>query len=349
MKKVLYLSNIPVPYRTKFFNEMSKECDLTVIYERNKSTNRDTKWSLSEKGNFKTIFLNGIKIKNENSFSFKIFKYVFSSYDDIIVGCYNSPLQMTAILLMKLFGKKYYINLDGEPFIGSGFKAKLKGFFLKGAKGYLVAGEKSSAKLKELFPNADIYPYYFSSLSNEEIKRNALEKSERKDYVLVVGQYFEYKGLDIALKVAKLNPNLAFKFIGTGNRTEMFLNDFDVYSIKNIEVIPFLQKKELEEEYKRCKALLLPSRQECWGLVINEVASFGTPIVSTYGSGAAVEFLSDKYMDYLAKTCDPQDLSNKLNTLLTSDNDEYTKYLIEKSLNYSIENMVKAHLDALNG
>jgi len=52
------------------------------------------------------------------------------------------------------------------------------------------------------------------------------------------------------------------------------------------------EDKELEEEYKTCAMLVLPTRQECWGLVINEAASFGMPIVSTWGSGAAVEFLS---------------------------------------------------------
>lgn len=46
--------------------------------------------------------------------------------------------------------------------------------------------------------------------------------------------------------------------------------------------------------------LLLPSSQECCGLIINEVASFGTPIVSTVVSGATVEFLSDNYSNLLA-------------------------------------------------
>ena len=36
-KKILYISNIEVPYRVSFFNEFAKHCDLTVLYERKKS------------------------------------------------------------------------------------------------------------------------------------------------------------------------------------------------------------------------------------------------------------------------------------------------------------------------
>lgn len=61
MKKILYISNIQVPYRVKFFNELSKYCDLTVLYERKNSTNRDIKWSKSEEDKYKVIFLNGFK------------------------------------------------------------------------------------------------------------------------------------------------------------------------------------------------------------------------------------------------------------------------------------------------
>ena len=46
---------------------------------------------------------------------------------------------MLAMLVMRLFRIPFFINLDGEPFLeGSGMKAKLKRFFLSGAKAYLV-------------------------------------------------------------------------------------------------------------------------------------------------------------------------------------------------------------------
>ena len=98
--------------------------------------------------------------------------------------------------------------------------------------------------------------------------------------------------------------------------------------------------------HKKCSLFVLPSRQECWGLVINEAASYGIPIVSTYGSGAAVEFLSKDYPQYLAIPGDAQSLLRCIESALNADREEYSRYLIEKSKQYSIEKGVKAHTEA---
>lgn len=55
--------------------------------------------------------------------------------------------------------------------------------------------------------------------------------------------------------------------------------------------------------------LILPTRQECWGLVVNEAASFGTAVISTNGSGAAVEFLFEKYPFLLAEPDNDENLA----------------------------------------
>ena len=345
MKKVLYISNIETPYRTEFFNQFNKKCDLTVLYERKKSSNRNEKWTISKEKKYAIKYLNGLKVKKEYSFSIRIIKYIFSKYDAIIMGCYNSPVQMFAILLMKIFRKKYILNLDGEIFVETkSLKNSLKKFFIKGAQKYLVAGEKSAESLRKIVKKDNIIPYYLSSLTESELEKNK-EKSKnavRNDTILVVGQYFDYKGLDIALHTAKLNQNFKYKFIGMGSRTKLLWTEIKKIGLKNVKAIPFLSKEELEKEYLRCKMLVLPSRQECWGLVVNEAASFGTPVVSTYGSGAAVEFLSGKYEKFLAKANDAQDLLEKIEKLdLSEEIKEYSEFLINKSKEYSIEKNVE--------
>lgn len=348
MKKILYISNIEVPYRVRFFNELSKSCDLTVLYERRKSSNRDDKWAFSENSTYKVEYLDGIKIGNELSFSFKIFNIIKKKWDLVIIGCYNSKIQMIAIIAMRLMNIPYSINLDGEPFIDKSFKGYIKKFFLTGAKGYLVAGEKSSKSLRTaLGINNYIEPYYFSSLNKEEILNNGSTEYCRDKTVLVIGQYFEYKGMDIALEVARRDLSIKYKFVGMGKRTQLFCADMKTIP-ENVEIIPFLQKEELEDQYKKCGLLLLPTRQECWGLVINEAASFGMPIVSTWGSGAAVEFLDDNYPQYLAKSGDVDELYHCIKNILNNDNKEYSHYLKQKSICYNIERNVSVHQKMIN-
>ena len=348
MKKVLYITNIESPYRVKFFNLLAEHCDLTVLYERENSSNRDKTWAKSEKCSHRKKYLKGILVGNENVFSLGILKEIFKGYDAIIVGCYNSPVQMLAMLAMRMFGIKFTINLDGEPFLGgTGIKSRLKKFFLSGAYGYLVAGEKAAQSVRDALNVERVVPYYFSSLTKAEITAHCLEAKtcKRGDTILVVGQYFDYKGMDVALEAARMDSQHHYKFVGMGSRTELFCKDFVGKIPANVEIIPFLQKKELEEEYKKCAMLVLPSRQECWGLVVNEAASFGTPIVSTWGSGAAVEFLAENYPQYLAQPGDPESLLKCIQKYMASDDAErYSDFLINQSKDYSIEKSVQVHV-----
>lgn len=338
------MTNIEVPYRVRFFNELAKHCDLTVLYESRSSASRNKTWAKSVEVCHKVKYLsNGYAAVSD------ILKEVRLGYDKIIVGCYNSPIQMTAILAMKAMRIPYIINLDGETFLdGNSLKAMLKRFFLSGAQSFLVAGEKSAQSVKKYFADKEVVPYYFSSLSQEELTENAQKSGgKRTNTILVVAQYLFVKGNDVVLEAARMDPTLHYKFVGMGSRTKKFINDFDIP--ENVEIIPFLQKKELEQEYQNCAMLVLPTRQECWGLVINEAASFGMPIVSTWGSGAAIEFLSAIYPQYLAKPGDPGDLQRCVRLCYDSNSrKEYGEYLVKKSSLYSIERSVVAHCQCLN-
>lgn len=350
MKKVLYISNIEVPYRTRFFNELAKECDLTVVYERKKSTNRDEKWSSGVERNFNIIYLRGINIRSENAFSMEIVRYLLGDFDEIIVGCINSPVQAMAILVMRLLRIPYVLNLDGEPFLNqNNLKTRLKKFILKGAKKYLVAGEKAAQSLKTFLVDEAVVPYYFSSLTEQEIidHRARASMCVRNQTVLVVGQNYDYKGMDAALEAARMDPSIHYKFVGMGKRTVQFV---EAHSIPdNVEIIPFLQKEELEKEYQTCGMLVLPSRQECWGLVINEAASYGMPIISTWGSGAAVEFIGDCFPEYLAQPGVPESLLLSVRRAIAEiPNDTYCNYLLAVSRKYTIEACVRAYMGVIN-
>ena len=351
MKKVLYISNIEVPYRSEFFNQLSEKVELTVLYERKKSSNRNKQWVESIKPKYKTKYLKGIKFKNEYTFDLSILRYVFAKeYNKIILGCYNSPSQIIAILIMKLFRKKYILNIDGEYFIdGNSFKKKIKRFLIKGADEYLVAGEKSADSLSKYICKDKIHPYYFSSLTKEELKNNAKHMNNNtNNFVLVVGQYFDYKGLDTALEVALHNNSIKYKFIGSGNRSEILKEKVDKMGLENVEIIPFLQKDKLYKEYQSCKMLLLPSIQECWGLVVNEAASFGCPIVSTDGCGAILEFYDDKYKKYIGEAGNADSLYRLVKKFYELKNiDTIKNDLINKSSRYYIEKNVKIYAEVI--
>ena len=350
MKKVLYVTNTPVPYRVRFFNLLAGECRLTVLYERALSSNRDRAWATSQRPAHQALYLKGLPVRGEFALSPGILPRVLGGYDHVIFGCFNSPAQQLAMQAMRLLGRPYFLSFDGEPFwAGASRKDRLKRRLASGAAGYLAAGRASARSLAPIAGGRPVVPYFFSPLTAAELAARSQEPPRpREEFILVVGQYFDYKGLDVALEAARRDASLRYKFVGMGSRTEEFRRTFHLDELPNVELIPFLQPDELAEEYRRAALLVLPSRQECWGLVINEAASFGLPIVSTWGSGAAVEFLEEDYPQYLAPPGDAAGLLAAIHRLLREeDRQAYGRFLRRRSGEYTLERSVQAHLRLL--
>lgn len=354
MGRVLYITDSVVPYRTRFFNLLAQDCDLLVLYGTKIARYRDSKWGHSIPLKFKHHFLNHKYIKTLLAW-LEILLWVSKKWDVRIMGCVNKKLEIWAMLYMRMFHIPYYLNLDGETFFdGNTFKAKAKRFIVKGARKYFVAGDKAAENLRKAIGNVDVEVYNFSSLSEKELSvhRSIPNQSIGKKgngYALVVGAYFTYKGLDVALETAKLLPDIHFKFIGANMRAGMLEARRKMLDVNNAEIIPFLQLEELYKCYQECSFFILPSLQECWGLVINEAASFGTPIISTWGSGAAVDFLAERYPQFLAIPDNPESLKQVITDYISSsdvDKANYSRFLIDKSKNYSIEESVRRHLKA---
>ena len=112
--KVLFMTNVPSPYRVDFFYELGKYCDLTVLFETNTAKSRDASWKTDEFLNFKGVFLKGIKVGEAESFSLNVMPYLSKKkYDIIVVGMYSSPTGMIAIEYMKLKKIPFVISSDG--------------------------------------------------------------------------------------------------------------------------------------------------------------------------------------------------------------------------------------------
>ena len=63
--RVLFVTNIPVPYRIDFYNELGKKVDLTVVFEAKGAADQGIKfnYNFDEIKNFKAIFLSDGNIK----------------------------------------------------------------------------------------------------------------------------------------------------------------------------------------------------------------------------------------------------------------------------------------------
>ncbi|MGV8082862.1 MAG: glycosyltransferase family 4 protein [Coriobacteriia bacterium] len=350
--RVLYLTNIPAPYRVEFFNQLAERVDLTVAYEERRDGRRDDAWLAREGVRHEAVFLDDLAGPGDLARVRAARRLVADGgFDLVVVGCYNSRVGALVTLWLKCSPQRYAMNVDGMYFPGTDAKRRFRDWLVGGADGYLIAGGRTGEALRPVAKGAPVYPYRFSSLTREQLQGNAALAASaegREGFVLCVGQYLPYKGIDDLLDVARAMPEREFVFVGSGRRA-FELREAVRRGGSNVTVVDFLGADVLGVLYRRCAVLVLPSRQECWGLVVHEALSCGAPVVSTWGAGAAVELLSGPAPERLAAPGDAGSLAGVLSAVLAQAPVERAATGAELQViaaEYSIESMVEDHVAA---
>ena len=261
---VLWLTNIPSPYRVDFFNELGKNCELTVLFERSNSAERDSTWDYYRCVNFKGVVMTGKSFSDDNAICFEVTKYLNKKiYDQIVVSNAATPTGVIAIEYMKLFNIDYYIEGDGGfPKNGKGFKEYLKKHIISGAKAYLsTAKSHDEYYLMYGAKKEQIYRYPFTSIKKRDILEKIIIEEEKekikeslgikeKKMILSVGQFIHRKGYDILLKACKdFNDEVGIYLLG-GEPTDEYLELKKKMSLNNVHFVSFKEKAQLKEYYK---------------------------------------------------------------------------------------------------
>lgn len=362
-KRVLFLTNIPSPYRVKFFNELGKKCDLTVLFEKGSSQERDESWKNYKFENFKGIVLNGKSLGVDKAFSVDVCKYINNfRYDNIIATNLATPTGMLAIEYMKLNRIPYYLEGDGAfAKSGKGIKEKFKKYFIKGAKGYFsTSAEHDKYYITYGAPKNKIYRYPFTSISENDILEELPSDQEilnirtklgitEKKVVLAVGQFIYRKGFDVLLNAAEHLPDdVGVYFVG-GEPTEEYLKIKEEKKLINVHFVGFKQKDDLKDYYMASDVFVLPTREDIWGLVINEAMAYGLPVVTTDRCIAGLELVKNGENGFIVPVDDWQLLVESINNIIC---DEKLKKLmsqanLEKISMYTFSTMVESHLNIL--
>jgi len=363
--RILYLVNIPSPYRVSFFNELGKICDLTVLFERKSSSDRELTWHEYDFEHFNGIFLNGVNFKSDQGLCLGIIKFLSrKKYDCIVIGGYSTPTGALAINYLKISNIPFVLNIDGGLIKGNESKIKkiIKTYYISSATAWLSTGNSSSKYLEYYGAIKEkIYVYPFTTLYNNEIAefplsqlekvqlRNELGLSEGKT-VVAVGQFIHRKGFDILIKAwSNVFQGASLYFIG-GEPTSEYIDLTNSINTNNIHFIGFKSKHELQKYYRAADLFVLPTREDIWGLVINEALANGLPVITTDKCVAGLELIKNGENGFIVPVDNIEYLSMKINEVLS--NEELISKMSTKSIEtaqfYTIENMAEKTLEIVN-
>lgn len=364
MKKVLILTNLPVPYRMSFFSEMAKSCALTVLIcdLPEDHPGRDPSWFVRGDGKYQVVPLTRrVKLPGGKFVCTDVLDWLGKPFDAIYIFGYALPTCMLAEAWLRLKGIPFHLEIDGGILAPeSAPKYWLKRFLIGSASAWYSSG----AVTDEFFlhygaKKEKLIRFPFSSLLREDILERPTPQEEKlairrrlgmteKNIVLAVGQFIPRKGFDILLKAAAdLLPDTGVYIVG-GEPTEEYRELAKKTGDTKVHFAGFCQKDTLKQYFLAADVFVLPTREDIWGLVINEAMGYGLPVITTDRCVAGVELVENSVNGYLIPAEDPAALAEKTNAVLNADCIALGKASLEKIRHYTIEDMAEAHCAELN-
>lgn len=359
--KVLWLTNIPSPYRNDFFNEFGKLCNLTVLFEKKASSERDESWKQFEVKNFKAIFLKGISTGVAEGFCPNVIKYLKKNkYDYIFVTNFSDLTGILAIIILQLKKIPYIVESDGGfPGSGKGIKEYIKKRLLSKALMYFSTGKIHDEYYKMYGASEnELIRYPFTSLYTKDILSNPVSSEEKrklreklnmpeKYIVLAVGQFIPRKGYDILIRAfSYLDLDIGCYIIG-GKAMQSYKDLISDLKLSNIHFVDFKKKQELSEYYMAADLFVHPCREDIWGLVINEAMAKGLPVITTERCGAGQELIQNGNVGKIIPVNNIEVLAKSIKEVINYLDNNMNRNVLKRIEPYTIEKMVERHIMVL--
>jgi len=171
-----------------------------------------------------------------------------------------------------------------------------------------------------------------------------------EDAIIAVGQFIYRKGFDVLLRAMSYVRSECGLYIVGGKETEEYRRIVTSLKLTNVHFCGFMNKDQLKAYCRAMDLFVLPTREDIWGLVVNEAMSQGLPVITTDHCVAGLELIRNNETGYIIPTDDERSLADRINYLLENDDirNEIAEKCLERIRDYTIENMAKEHVEILN-
>ena len=184
----------------------------------------------------------------------------------------------------------------------------------------ILAVSKLAAKFFKGLNAADgeIYPFgYFRSLPGLAVRS---ERLNNRVEIIFVGQLIHRKGILLLLEaitpILEEYPNLFLSVIGKGEMSQSIQQQVDALGLTDRIVFEgVMPSSSIPGRLATADLLVLPSRFDGWGMVVNEALSVGTPVIVSDRCGSA-DLVQNEVNGYVFRSEDVPDLRRCITSFL---------------------------------
>jgi glycosyltransferase involved in cell wall biosynthesis len=290
--RVVYLTNIPAPYREKMHEILSgsSQIDYAVFYCSELEPNRQWKF---DKGNYDMVYLSTTANKMIHN-NLNVIKYLNKYNPDVVISTGFNPTMLYSFLWCKFHGKKFIPFTDGtydSEMSLSKIHKLVRRVIFKFSASFLGA----SAGSFKLYDSYEIPPNkMFKSCLCIENKAFQNSTGSKKYDLMFSGQLIERKMplffAEVAKSVKDSMGHCSVLILGDGPLREDLMNMLVEYGI-TYDYAGFVQPKNLPSYYAQCKIFLFPTLNDPWGIVANEACAAGLPVITCKSAGVADDLI----------------------------------------------------------
>lgn len=317
MKKLLYITNIPAPYRQVRFNAMAKifpeyGIEFEVLYMAD--IEPDRQWVIPDESyKYNYRIFKGIHPNIGGFFAHfnpgLLFRLLKNDYDLVVIGGMASPTHWLAPFFIS--PKKFSIMSVESNLLSvrrtKGLGAKVKSILLDKANAFQVTGKpqidyilyfQANAKDRKFIrlPNLideEVFSVQVDKLKEtKETLRHEFGVSDSEQMWVLPSRLIKIKGIVPFLKaLVGLNGYRLF-ILGDGEQHHEIQNLVNLNKL-NVDLIGFLQQNELIRYYAAADLFVLPSFKDSSPLSPIEAIAAGLPILVSQNIGNIEDVLED--------------------------------------------------------
>ena len=128
----------------------------------------------------------------------------------------------------------------------------------------------------------------------------------------------ERKGVDLLLQALEgMEVPFTLALAGSGPEEERLKQMAEELHISDkVEFLGYLQLEELREQYQKSGIFVLPTREDCFALVILEAMCAGLPVVCSQYADGSIDLIEEGVNGYITDPYDTVQFHNYLKKLL---------------------------------